>query len=122
MRLCQSRDAGQGNAVHIVDGNSSDQVKRKTYYRTNSYIAGYGHPLYSESSAETEEAPKPEPASESSPVTCIVSLPQLKSGATGAAVKNAQTLLIAKGYPCGGRITAGRETADGDYGPPPRIP
>ena len=39
------------------------------------------------------------------------------SGSTGAAVKNAQTLLIAKGYPCGGRITAGRETADGDFGP-----
>ena len=30
---------------------------------------------------------------------------------------NAQTLLISKGYPYGGRVTAGRETADGDFGP-----
>ena len=33
------------------------------------------------------------------------------------AAKNAQTLLIAKGYPCGSKVTAGRETADGDFGP-----
>ena len=45
------------------------------------------------------------------------SLPLLKNGATGVAVTNAQTLLISKGYPCGGRVTAGRETADGDFGP-----
>ena len=41
----------------------------------------------------------------------------LKRGDTGAAVKNAQTLLIAKGYPCGGRYFGDRENPDGDYGP-----
>ena len=103
------------SAIVTVEGNSSDQVKRNTYSRSNSYIAGYGHPLYSDSAAE--EPTTPAPASADTAVTCIVSIPQLKNGATGAAVRNAQTLLIAKGYPCGGKVTAGRETADGDFGP-----
>ena len=104
-----------GSTIVTVEGNSSDQVKRNTYSRSNSYIAGYGHPLYSDSDAD--EPTKPAAEAGASTVTCIVSIPQLKNGATGAAVKNAQTLLIAKGYPCGGKVTAGRETADGDFGP-----
>ena len=77
-------------------------MKRNTYSRSNSYIAGYGHPLYSDSAVE--EPTKPTAEAETSTVTCIVSIPQLKNGVTGAAVKNAQTLLIAKGYPCGGKV------------------
>ena len=30
---------------------------------------------------------------------------------------NAQILLISKGYYCGGRIVAGCESADGEFGP-----
>ena len=102
------------STIVTVEGNSSDQVKRNTYSRSNSYIAGYGHPLYNDSAVE--EPAKPVTAVETPAVTCIVSIPQLKNGAVGTAVKNAQTLLIAKGYPCGGKVTAGRETADGDFG------
>lgn len=105
------------STIVTVEGNSSDQVKKNTYNRSNNYIAGYGHPLYSDSAAPEVETAEPMPTSAEIIVTCLVSLPQVKNGATGAAVKNAQTLLIAKGYPCGGRITAGRETADGDFGP-----
>ena len=50
-------------------------------------------------------------------MTCKVDLPQLKNGAVGSAVMNAQILLIAKGYYCGGRIVSGRECADGEFGP-----
>ena len=109
--------------IVTVEGNSSDQVKKNTYSQTNSYIAGYGHPLYSDTpTAETkdpEPVAVPEPEQEPVPTatTCIISLPQLKNGATGIAVKNAQAMLIARGYPCGGRVLAGRETADGEFGP-----
>ena len=105
------------STIVTVEGNSSDQVKRNTYNRSNSYIAGYGHPLYSDSATTAEEPAKPVTAPETPTVTCIVTLPQLKSGTTGNAVMNAQILLIAKGYPCGGRIVSGREIADGDFGP-----
>jgi len=105
------------STIVTVEGNSSDQVKKNTYNRSNSYIAGYGHPLYSDSSADAEEPAKPVTAPETPTVTCVVSLPQLKNGAEGVTVKNAQTLLILKGYYCGGRIVSGRETADGEFGP-----
>ncbi|MBP3210544.1 MAG: peptidoglycan-binding protein [Oscillospiraceae bacterium] len=49
--------------------------------------------------------------------TELVHLPLLKSGAVSNAVKNAQALLICHGYACGGRITAGRENPDGEFGP-----
>ena len=109
--------------ITTVEGNSSDQVKKNTYSRSNGYIAGYGHPLYSDTPAAATEEPEPVavPAPEQDPTptatTCIISLPQLKNGATGSAVKNAQVMLIARGYPCGGRVLAGRETADGEFGP-----
>ena len=32
-------------------------------------------------------------------------------------MKNAQALLISKGYACGGRIVQGSEVPDGDFGP-----
>ena len=105
------------STIVTVEGNSSNQVKKNTYNRSNSHIAGYGHPLYSENGTVVTEPTAPVPAPTETAVTCIVSIPQLKNGSTGAAVKSAQTLLIAKGYPCGGRITAGRETPDGDFGP-----
>ena len=109
--------------ITTVEGNSSDQVKKNTYSRSNGYIAGYGHPLYSDTPAAATEKPEPVavPAPEQDPTptatTCIISLPQLKNGATGSAVKNAQVMLIARGYPYGGRVLAGRETADGEFGP-----
>lgn len=109
-----------GNSIVTVEGNSSDQVRKNTYLRSNGYIAGYGHPLYSDTAVFAETpAPAAVPAPETEPatVTCIISLPLLKNGATGVAVTNAQTLLIAKGYACGGRVTAGREKADGEFGP-----
>ena len=106
-----------GNSIVTVEGNSSDQVRKNTYLRSNGYIAGFGHPLYSESTVTVAEPTKPVTTPETPAISCIISLPQLKSGATGRAVRNAQTLLIANGYPCGGRIVSGREIADGEFGP-----
>ena len=102
-------------AIVTVEGNASNQVKKNTYNRSNSYIAGYGHPLYSGTEEVREDTPEPEPAPIST--TCVVALPALKNGDTGSAVVNAQALLISKGYYCGGRRFLGRETPDGDFGP-----
>ena len=104
-----------GSTIVTVEGNSSDQVKKNTYNRSNSYIAGYGHPLY----GETESAPAVPVPVEETPVsaTCDVTLPLLRNGDEGSTVKNAQVLLIDKGYYCGGRRLLGREIPDGEFGP-----
>lgn len=101
------------STIVTVEGNSSDQVKKNTYNRSNSYIAGYGHPLYSES---TEAVPVTGIVEDPVASTCNVAITVLKNGSTGAAARNAQTLLISKGYYCGGKLVSGRETADGDFG------
>ena len=101
--------------IITVEGNASDQVRKNTYSRSNSYIAGYGHPLYSEEDPTPVAVP---PEAESSTETeCEVVLPQLQNGDVGSTVKNVQTLLISKGYYCGGRYVSGREVADGEFGP-----
>ncbi len=103
------------SSIVTVEGNSSNQVKKNTYSRSSSYIAGYGHPLYSDTDgtdAVQESSPVPVPALQ----TCEVKVPLLKNGDTGKAVKNAQMLLISKGYSCGGWITQGRESPDGEFG------
>lgn len=105
------------STIVTVEGNSSNQVKKNTYNRSNSYIAGYGHPLYSDTDGTTATTPIPSPAPASSLKTCDVKAPLLKKGDTGNTVKNAQALLISKGYACGGRIVQGSEIPDGDFGP-----
>ena len=49
--------------------------------------------------------------------TYTVTLPELRRGDTGAAVERLQTLLIGRGYYCGGRLFSGREQPDGEFGP-----
>lgn len=110
-----------GSSVVVVEGNSSDRVQKLTYDRNSSRIAGYGHPKYGEEPAAATE-PAEEPVQPVQPVqptgeTCTVKLPVLKNGAVSNTVKNAQALLIRHGYACGGRIIAGRENPDGEFGP-----
>ena len=42
---------------------------------------------------------------------------KLRLGDEGVAVERLQTLLIARGYYCGGRLYGGREHPDGEFGP-----
>ena len=108
-----------GSSISVVEGNSSDRVQKLSYDRNSSRIAGYGHPKYESNEAydlpSTEEPALKPPAPVGQKVT--VKLPLLKKGSSGNAVKNAQALLIRHGYACGGRIVAGRENPDGDFGP-----
>ena len=41
---------------------------------------------------------------------------QQANAGSGNAVKNAQAILIQHGFACGGRIVAGRENPDGEFG------
>lgn len=107
-----------GSSIEVVEGNSSDRVQKLTYDRSSSRIAGYGHLLYDDTLVSS--APAEEPILRSSAPaaqTVEVKLPLLKNGAVSNAVKNAQALLIRHGYACGGRIVAGRENPDGEFGP-----
>ncbi len=106
------------SSIVVVEGNSSDRVQKLTYDRNSSRIAGYGHPKYGEEPAAST-APDALPAQPAQPTgaTCTVKLPILKNGAVSNTVKNAQALLIRHGYACGGRIIAGRENPDGEFGP-----
>lgn len=84
--------------VSTIEGNSSNMVKEHTYSRSDSYIAGYGHPKYDADDGVGY-------TTESTTTSTI-----LKKGRTGNAVKELQANLIKLGYSCG---AAG---ADGDFG------
>ena len=97
-----------GSAVTCVEGNASNMVKQTSYNLSNSYVAGFGHPKY------TEEDPAPAPAPGPELVGISVQLPVLSQGVTGsAAVKTLQRILYARGI----RDDAGKVIAvDGAFG------
>lgn len=112
-----------GGIVSTIEGNSSDGVTRKAYASSNRVIYGYGRPDWSLAASvdadpkpEEDEKPKPAPAPPAGR-TYTVTLPELRRGDTGAAVERLQTLLIGRGYYCGGRLYSGREQPDGEFGP-----
>lgn len=45
----------EGDTVHTIEGNSSNQVIRHSYnYKTSTYVNGFGHPAFDESDTEKE--------------------------------------------------------------------
>ena len=118
-------EAVTGGTITTIEGNSSDGVVRRTYPVGSGTIYGYGRPDWSlvsdESDPDTDDAapatdPQPAPVSPARP-SCTPTLPELKNGDEGVPVERLQTLLIGRGYYCGGRTYGGRETPDGDFGP-----
>lgn len=117
-------EAVSGGIVTTIEGNSSDGVVRRSYAYGSRTIYGYGQPDWSLAASidadpeQAEEDPKPEPApAPPAEKTYTVTLPELRRGDTGAAVERLQTLLIGRGYYCGGRLYSGREQPDGEFGP-----
>lgn len=49
--------------VRTIEGNASDEVKTKTYTKTDERIAGYGRPRYTDTQTDPVEAPSSEPVS-----------------------------------------------------------
>lgn len=118
-----------GGTVTVIEGNTSDSVGRRTYQLGDSRIAGYGTPNWAlvnsvstpDTGSQDDAAQAPaaaQPAEDIAPgKTCDVTLPELRQGDTGKPVERLQTLLIGRGYYCGGRSYGGREQPDGEFGP-----
>ena len=112
-----------GGYATVVEGNSSDAVRKNTYAVTSSYVAGFGRPnwdIFSNSSTNTgttdENTTTPEPAPPMQKLCCIeVQLPVIQYGDASLYVKVMQTLLIGRGFSCGWY------GADGEYGQQTKI-
>lgn len=74
-----------GNTITVIEGNYNDACKRRVLNLNGKYIRGYGVPKYDS-----------EPVKATASVT--VSLPVLKKGSKGKAVKTLQRLLNALGF------------------------
>lgn len=122
-------DVRNGSVV-TIEGNSSDSVVRRSYFTISDQIYGYGRPDWSlvpaamlgnaEDNTGTEDPAEQESVSDSDTETVEtydLTLPVVREGDQGILVERIQTLLIARGYYCGGRIFSGREQPDGEFGP-----
>lgn len=120
-------EAITGGTVTTIEGNTSDGVFRRSYQIGAGQIYGYGSPDWSlvadqEADEDPGVAADQEDEADAEPqATCQVTLPELREGDTGTPVERAQTLMIARGYYCGGRLYGGRETPDGEFGPSTEI-
>ena len=113
-----------GSAIKTVEGNYSDGVGIGSYIAGSPKVAGYGRPDWklAASLPDGAVADPAEPVSgadtaEQAEQLCTVRLPVLRKGDKSLAVERLQTLLIGRGYYCGGRRYSGREQPDGDFGP-----
>lgn len=109
-----------GGMVTVVEGNSSDAVRKNSYNLGTSYIAGFGRPNWSVFEDGGADEPTPTPSPEPEPPkqdTCevTVKLPVIKYGDASMYVKVMQTLLIGRGFNCGWY------GADGEYGQQTKI-
>lgn len=108
--------------VYTVEGNSGDMVARRVYALHSPNIAGYGRPNWAAAASAPADPPSAAPAPSAPAGTSAerryagyeysVKIPLLRSGNSGPAVFNLQTLLSAHGFDCG--------SADGVFGPKTR--
>lgn len=104
--------------VTTIEGNTSDQVDKRTYKLSDPNIFGYGRPRWG--NPEDGEAPAPEKPKKPAYIY-KVEMPLLKYGDKDSGewgpVYTLQSVLIARGYTCGGKkkLLAGEEP-DGDFG------
>ena len=92
----------EDGVVYTIEGNTSDQVARRSYSVSSGSIDGYGVPKWDLASGSSESAPSTPNAQNKVSV--------LKKGASGSEVCNLQENLIYLGY------NLGAWGADGDYG------
>lgn len=71
--------------IRTIEGNSGNKVSRCSYSRSYYAILGYGHPRYTTEAAKATAAPVN--------TACTVTLPVLRKGSAGSAVKTLQRLL-----------------------------
>lgn len=117
-----------GGIVYTIEGNSSDGVNRRSYAVGVDAIFGYGRPRWELlADVQDQDADHPDDADPESPdtnpkkLTYRIELPVIREGDEGPIIEHVQTLLIARGYYCGGRTFGGREKADGEFGPATKV-
>lgn len=91
--------------IETIEGNSGSEVKRKVYQLNDKTIIGYGHPRY-------DAEPKKTVIKEVK--TVDISMPVLRKGSSGGAVKTLQRLLRQLEYVNADGKT--RITVDGSFG------
>lgn len=108
----------------VIEGNCANAVQRRTLAHNSRFIRGFAVPAYEgegegiRQEAEENKEPDKAPTVQPEAGTCTVTLPLLREGDKGEAVRNLQRLLIARGYYCGGYMSYnGREKPDGEFGP-----
>lgn len=115
-----------GHYMTIIEGNHSDAVSKRTLAYNSQFIRGFGLPDYDALGDQETDAgqlpadPQPAPAPAPDPAeTCAAELPVLREGDESETVRNAQRLLLARGYSCGGSWSwiYQRELPDGEFGP-----
>ncbi len=100
-----------GSTITCVEGNASNMVKKTSYSLANTYVAGFGHPKYTE---ETDDSAGVIEVTANTGAQITVTLGTVQSGSTGAQVKTVQRILYARGI----RDNAGKVIAvDGSFGP-----
>ena len=100
-------------SINTIEGNSSDQVARRTYYKGNNYVHGFGRPKWSVvigSNSSSEPVVIPNTSTTTKPTNNNTTTTILRKGSVGNLVKELQEKLIKLGYDCG------PDGADGDFG------
>ena len=95
-------EANTSGASGVIDNGGG--VFKKSYYRSDGNISGYGRPRYDEETTTVEEDIKEE-------ATVNIVLNELKKGSKGDQVKALQRMLHAMGYNIGSN-----NPIDGDFG------
>ncbi len=102
--------ATDGNRLLTVEGNTGDAVGLRQYALNDPYIVGYARPDYERVALNADNDTEKE----------VLSLPTLKKGAQGEAVRALQIRLLYEGYDLG-RTGAQSDGADGDFGEKTRL-
>ena len=103
-------EAVSNGMVHTIEGNTSDQVARRSYPLASGSIVGYGRPKWELATGAAASAPVSTPAQTHPSASSLYSGTVLRRGSRGAEVKEYQEKLIKLGFDLG---TYG---ADGDFG------
>lgn len=86
-----------GKTITVIEGNKGGAVSRRTLAVNSKYIRGYGVPKFRKAQAPAKEQAAAEPAKESTKAAVNVlggiTMPELKTGATGKAVKVWQAIV-----------------------------
>lgn len=96
--------------ITTIEGNYSNQVKRRTLKVNGKYIRGYGVPKYDTDEVEEKPVVTTEPTSK------VSGLPVLKNGSMGKPVMALQALLIGYGGETA-KIVKNAGGVDGEFGP-----